>query len=252
MSISSQIELAGMKAISEAVAVTLKEMRDYARVGMTTKELDEYGRTILERFGAKSAPKLTYGFPGWTCISVNNEIAHGIPSTATVLKEGDLVNVDVSAELEGFWSDNGGSFVLGEDLNKHNPLVEASKRILYKAIATVKPGMRIAELGKLIQGEAAGYGYKVIKNLVGHGIGRSLHEAPKEIPCYYDRLNTNRFQKNSVVAIETFISTGSSHAYDKGDGWTFVTRDGSFVAQHEHTLVIREDGALVLTESNGI
>jgi methionyl aminopeptidase len=252
MSISSQIELAGMKAISEAVAVTLKEMRDYARVGMTTKELDEYGRTILERFGAKSAPKLTYGFPGWTCISVNNEIAHGIPSTATVLKEGDLVNVDVSAELEGFWSDNGGSFVLGEDLNKHNPLVEASKRILYKAIATVKPGMRIAELGKLIQGEAAGYGYKVIKNLVGHGIGRSLHEAPKEIPCYYDRLNTNRFQKDSVVAIETFISTGSSHAYDKGDGWTFVTRDGSFVAQHEHTLVIREDGALVLTESNGI
>jgi methionyl aminopeptidase len=252
MSISSQIELAGMKAISEAVAVTLKEMRDYARVGMTTKELDEYGRTILERFGAKSAPKLTYGFPGWTCISVNNEIAHGIPSTATVLKEGDLVNVDVSAELEGFWSDNGGSFVLGEDLNKHNPLVEASKRILYKAIATVKPGMRIAELGKLIQSEAAGYGYKVIKNLVGHGIGRSLHEAPKEIPCYYDRLNTNRFQKNSVVAIETFISTGSSHAYDKGDGWTFVTRDGSFVAQHEHTLVIREDGALVLTESNGI
>ncbi|HTE23072.1 type I methionyl aminopeptidase [Flavitalea sp.] len=252
MSISSQTELAGMKAISEAVAVTLKQMREYARIGMTTKELDEYGRTILERFGAKSAPKLTYGFPGWTCISVNNEIAHGIPSTATVLKDGDLVNVDVSAELDGFWSDNGGSFVLGEDINNHNPLVEASKKILYKAIATVKPGMRIAELGKMIQGEAASHGYKVIKNLVGHGIGRSLHEAPKEIPCYYDRFNTNRFRVNSVVAIETFISTGSSHAYDNGDGWTFVTRDGSFVAQHEHTLVITNDGALVLTKSNGI
>ena len=252
MSISSQVELAGMKAISEAVAVTLKEMRDYAKVGMTTKDLDEFGRTILEKFGARSAPKLTYGFPGWTCISINNEIAHGIPSAATVLKEGDLVNVDVSAELGGFWSDNGGSFVLGEDLNKHGLLVETSKQILHKAIAAIKPGMRIAELGKLIQGEAARNGYKVIKNLVGHGIGRSLHEAPKEIPCYYDRLNTNRFQKNSVVAIETFISTGSSHAYEKGDGWTFVTRDGSFVAQHEHTLVIREDGALVLTRSNGI
>jgi methionyl aminopeptidase len=252
MSISSQIELAGMKVISEAVAVTLKEMRDYARVGMSTKELDEYGRTILERYGAKSAPKLTYGFPGWTCISLNNEVAHGIPSTTTILKEGDLVNVDVSAELDGFWSDNGGSFVLGEDIHNHNPLVEASKQILHKAIATVKPGMRIAELGKLIQGEAAKHGYKVIKNLVGHGIGRSLHEAPKEIPCYYDRFNTNRFQKNAVVAIETFISTGSSHAYDKGDGWTFVTRDGSFVAQHEHTLVIGADGTLVLTRSNGI
>ncbi|RYY18216.1 MAG: M24 family metallopeptidase, partial [Chitinophagaceae bacterium] len=88
--------------------------------------------------------------------------------------------------------------------------------------------------------------------LVGHGVGRSLHEAPKEIPCYYDRFNTNRFKKNSVVAIETFISTGSSYAYDKGDGWTFVTKDGSFVAQHEHTLVIRDDGSLVLTRSNGI
>jgi methionyl aminopeptidase len=252
MSISSQTELAGMKAISEAVAVTLKEMREYARIGMTTKELDEYGRTILERFGAKSAPKLTYGFPGWTCISVNNEIAHGIPSTATVLKEGDLVNVDVSAELDGFWSDNGGSFILGKDINNHNPLVEASKEILHKAIATVKPGMRIAELGKMIQGEASRYGYKVIKNLVGHGIGRSLHEEPKEIPCYYDHFNTSRFRKNAVVAIETFISTGSSHAYDKGDGWTFITRDGSFVAQHEHTLVITDDGALVLTKSNGI
>jgi len=252
MSISSQAELVGMKAISEAVAVTLKQMREYARIGMTTKELDEYGRTILEQFGAKSAPKLTYGFPGWTCISVNNEIAHGIPSTATVLKDGDLVNVDVSAELDGFWSDNGGSFVLGNDINNHSALVEASKEILYKAIAAVKPGTRIAELGRMIQGEATRQGYKVIKNLVGHGIGRSLHEEPKEIPCYYDRFNTNRFRKNAVVAIETFISTGSSHAYDKGDGWTFVTRDGSFVAQHEHTLVITDKGALILTKSNGI
>jgi len=241
-----------MKAISEAVAITLKKMRDYASVGISTSELDEFGSTILEEFGAKSAPKLTYGFPGWTCISVNNEIAHGIPSKKTLLKEGDLINIDVSAELNGFWSDNGGSFVLGEDVNHHKPLVNASKAILKKAITSIKPGMRIAELGKLIQTEAAVYGYTVIRNLVGHGVGRSLHEAPKEIPCYYDRFNTNRFKRNSVVAIETFISTGSTFAHDKGDGWTFTTKDGSFVAQHEHTLVIREDGALVLTASNGI
>lgn len=252
MSISSQAELIGMKAISEAVGVTLREMRNFATPGLSTRELDEYGRTILEKFGAKSAPKLTYGFPGWTCISINNEVAHGIPSKSRILKEGDLINVDVSAELNGFWSDNGGSFVIGEDLHNHLPLVNASKAILQKAIATVKPGMKIADLGKMIQGEAAKYGYKVIKNLVGHGIGRSLHEAPKEIPCYYDRLNMNRFKKNAVVAIETFISTGSSYAYDKGDGWTFITTDGSYVAQHEHTLVIREEGAMVLTESNEI
>lgn len=252
MSISSQIEMTGMKTISEAVAITLKEMREYAKVGMSTKDLDEYGRTVLEKFGARSAPKLTYGFPGWTCISVNNEIAHGIPSTTTILREGDLVNIDVSAELNGFWSDNGGSFVLGNDTQGHGALVEASKAILHKAIAAVKPGMRIAELGRLIQGEAAKRGYKVIRNLVGHGIGRSLHEAPKEIPCYYDPFNTGRFKKNSVVAIETFISTGATQAQEKGDGWTFITKDGSYVAQHEHTLVISEGGALVLTTSNGI
>lgn len=252
MSISSQIEMAGMKGISEAVAVTLKEMRDYAEVGMSTRELDEYGRTILEKFGARSAPKLTYGFPGWTCISVNNEIAHGIPSNATILKDGDLINIDVSAELAGYWSDNGGSFVLGNDIQGHTTLVDASKAILHKAINAVKPGMRIAELGRLIQTEAAKNGYKVIRNLVGHGIGRSLHEAPKEIPCYFDPFNTARFKKNSVVAIETFISTGATQAQQKGDGWTFITKDGSYVAQHEHTLVITEKGALVLTTSNGI
>ncbi len=252
MSISSQSELKGMIAVSEAVGNTLREMRAFAKPGITTSELDEFGRSVLERYGASSAPKLTYGFPGWTCISVNNEVAHGIPSHKTILREGDLVNIDVSAELNGFWSDNGGSFVLGNDIHKHNDLVEASKAILRKAIDTVRPGMRIAALGRLIQTEAASRGYKVIKNLVGHGIGRGLHEAPKEIPNYYDRLNTNRFKENAVVAIETFISTGSSYARDKGDGWTLVTGDGSFVAQHEHTLVIRNDGALILTGSNAI
>ncbi|RYY19764.1 MAG: type I methionyl aminopeptidase [Chitinophagaceae bacterium] len=250
MSIGSHLELNGMKAVSEAVGTTLREMREYAKPGMSTIELDEYGRTVLERFGAKSAPKLTYNFPGWTCISVNHEIAHGIPSAKTILQEGDLVNIDVSAELDGFWSDNGGSFVLGMDYHNHGKLVQASKDILKAAIAKVRPGLRIAHLGRAIQEEASRRGYKVIKNLVGHGIGRGLHEAPKEIPCYYDRTNLNRFKENSVVAIETFISTGSSYAYDSGDGWTLKTRDGSYVAQHEHTLVIRNEGALILTESN--
>jgi methionyl aminopeptidase len=252
MSITSQTELEGMKAISRAVAITLREMREHSRPGISTKDLDEYGRRVLEKFGAKSAPKLTYGFPGWTCISVNDEIAHGIPSANRILADGDLVNIDVSAELNGFWSDNGGSFVLGNDIHNHAPLVDMSKTILRKAVNTVKPGMRIADLGKMIQTEAAAHGYKVIRNLVGHGVGRSLHESPKEIPCYYDRFNTTRFKKNAVVAIETFISTGCTHAHDKGDGWTFITNDGSFVAQHEHTLVIREGETLILTESNGI
>ena len=119
MSITTEAELTGMQKVSEAVASALREMREYARPGMTTKQLDDYGAAILADFGAKSAPLLTYGFPGCTCISVNNEFCHGIPSGKRILQEGDLINIDVSAELEGFWSDNGASFVLGNDINNH-------------------------------------------------------------------------------------------------------------------------------------
>lgn len=249
MSITKESELTGMQNASEAVACTLKAMRDFAQPGMTTKELDEYGATILESFGAKSAPYLTYGFPGWTCISVNNEFCHGIPS-GRILQEGDLINIDVSAELDGFWSDNGGSFVLGKDVNQHQKLVEASKEILRKAISNIKGGVRIADIGFLIETEAKKRGYKVIKNLTGHGVGRSLHEEPNEIANYRDKYNHTRFKKNSVVAIETFISTTSTYAETLEDGWTMVGNKGGFMAQHEHTIVVTDGKAIILTEKN--
>ena len=252
MSITQESELEGMKKASEAVAVTLREMTRYAAPGMTTKHLDEYGAQILNSLGAKSAPYLTYGFPGWTCISVNNEFCHGIPSDKTILKEGDLINIDVSAELDGFWSDNGGSFVVGEDINNHKQLIAASKAILQKAIENIKGGVRIADIGHLIETESKKRGYKVIKNLTGHGIGRSLHEAPAEIANYRDRFNYTRFRKNSVVAIETFISTTSNIATTLQDGWTMVGNRGGFMAQHEHTIVITDGKPIVLTEMNGI
>lgn len=252
MSISTQDELLGMKKVSEAAGVTLKKMQEFARPGMSTKELDEYGYKILREYGARPAPSLAYGFPGWTCISLNNEVAHGIPSANVIMKEGDLVNIDVSAELNGYWADNGGSFVLGQDIYKHKPLVEASKSILLKAINQIKGGVKINDIGRLIETEAKRSGFTVIKNLVGHGIGRSLHEEPEEIPCFYDRLNQKRFKKNSVVAVETFISTKATFAHDKGDGWTLITKDGSFVAQHEHTILITDSKPVILTEANRI
>lgn len=252
MSITQESELTGMKKASEAVAYTLKEMRNYAQPGMSTKQLDNYGGQILQDMQAKSAPFLTYGFPGWTCISVNNEFCHGIPSDKRILTEGDLINIDVSAELDGFWADNGGSFVLGNDINQHQKLIEASKQILHKAIYNIKGGVRVSDIGFLIETEAKKRGYKVIKNLTGHGIGRSLHEEPSEIANYRDKYNLTRFKKNSVVAIETFISTTSTYAETLEDGWTMVGNKGGFMAQHEHTIVVTDGKPIVLTAMNEI
>lgn len=252
MSIAKESELLGMQQISDVVAITLKKMQAYARPGMSTKELDLYGGELLQSFGATSAPFATYGFPGFTCISVNQAIAHGIPSEKVILKEGDLINIDVSASLNGFWADNGGSFVLGNISNEHQRLVDTSKKILYKAIHSIKGGVRIADIGGLIESEAKRAGYKVIKNLTGHGIGRSLHEAPHEIANYRDRYNTQRFKKNSVVAIETFIATQSTMADTLKDGWTLVGNKGGYVAQHEHTIIVTDHSPLILTAQNGI
>jgi methionyl aminopeptidase len=252
MSITHESELTGLKNVSEAVAFTLKEMRNYAQPGMSTKELDNYGGQILSELGANSAPLLTYGFPGYTCISVNQEFCHGIPSEKKILREGDLINIDVSAELGGFWSDNGGSFILGRDLNQQQEIVDASKYILRRAINNIKGGVRISDIGFLIETEAKKRGYKVIRNLTGHGVGRSLHEEPAEIENYRNKFNLRRFKKNSVVAIETFISTISTYAETREDGWTMVGDKGGFVAQHEHTIVVTDGTPIILTEMNGI
>jgi len=252
MSLTSAAELAGLQQVSEAVGTVLRQMRAYAAPGMSTYELDEYGGGLLAAWGAKSAPRLTYNFPGWTCISVNQEAAHGIPSRQRLLQEGDLLNIDVSAEMGGYWSDNGSSFVLGTDVHHHQPLVDASRQILHKALQHIKGGVRINEIGGLIEKEAKKRGFNVIKNLVGHGIGRSLHEEPKEIPCFHDRFNTKRFRKHSVVAVETFISTRATYVQEQSDGWTMQAKDGSFVAQHEHTVVVTDGAPLILTASNAI
>ncbi|RYF49612.1 MAG: type I methionyl aminopeptidase [Cytophagaceae bacterium] len=178
MIVKSEEELSGIKKVSEAVAITLRKMRDCTQIGMSTKEIDEYGRQLLQVLGAKSAPFETYGFPGYSCISVNKEFAHGIPSDKVILKEGDIINIDVSAELDGFWSDNGCSFIVGDDVQGVQHLVDTSREILLDAIAEIKGGVRIADIGRLIETRAKKAGYMVIRDLGGHGVGRSLHEAP--------------------------------------------------------------------------
>jgi methionyl aminopeptidase len=252
MSIKSHLELLGMQNAAAIVATVLKAMREYCKPGMSAKELDDFGGAMMAEAGAQPAPKLTYNFPGFTCISVNNEVAHGIPSAHKIFKEGDLINIDVSAELNGYWADNGGSFVLGADINKHLPLVNASRQILQSAINQIKGGVKIADIGLLIEKSAAKQGFKVIKNLAGHGIGNSLHEEPHDILNCYDKYNKTRFRKNSVVAIETFISTRSTYAVQGSDEWGLIGDKGGYVAQHEHTIVVTDGAPLILTGANGI
>jgi len=253
MVIKTEEELLGMQKVSDAVALTLLKMKEYTQIGVSTKQIDEYGRTILEEMGAKSAPFETYKFPGYACISVNHEFAHGVPSDTIILKNGDIINIDVSAELDGFWSDNGCSFIVGDDIQNLQRLVDTSHEILLEAISQITGGVKIADIGKLIETKAKNAGYTVIRDLGGHGVGRSLHEEPDAIMNYYDRRDTaRRFRKDSVVAIETFISTKSTNIQTEADGWTFTGSKGGFVAQHEHTILITSGKPIILTAKNGI
>ncbi|MCG8322546.1 MAG: type I methionyl aminopeptidase [Cytophagales bacterium] len=252
MSIQSIQDLEGMTLAGKVVGETLNKMLTFAKPGMSTKTLDDFGYEILKSYGANPAPQKEYGFPGWNCISVNHEVAHGIPSNRVILQEGDLVNVDVSAEINGYYGDNGASFVLGRDTRQLTPLVNSSKEILYKAISKIRGGVKIAAIGALIENEAKKRGFTTIKNLVGHGIGMTLHDHPHEIPCFADRTNKYRFRKDTVIALETFISTKARMVRQASDGWTFKTPDGSFVAQHEHTLIVTDKDPVILTANNGV
>ncbi|WP_291064917.1 MULTISPECIES: type I methionyl aminopeptidase [unclassified Empedobacter] len=251
MIIETEEELIGMKKVSEAVAVTLKEMKDYVKPGMSTKELDDFGAKIMHNFGCKSAPFETYQFPGYTCLSVNEEICHGIPRADKILKDGDVVNIDVSGELGGFWADNGGSIVVGEDVNGYQKIVDASISALQKAIAAVKSGVKIADIGGIIEKEAKKHHYHVIENLTGHGVGRSLHEEPLDLMNFRDPDDKRRFRKNSVIALETFISENSYEAIEQADGWTMIGNAPGVFAQHEHTVLVTSEGPMILTHMNG-
>ncbi len=251
MSIKTEEELAGIRKANEVVATILKALKAYAKVGMSTKEIDEYAGQLMKKNGAYSAPKRDYDFPGYTCISVNHEACHGIPSRSKILKEGDLVNIDVSAEIDGYYGDNGSSFILGEDINNLQPLVDASLDILHVALKKIRPGVKIADVGGIIEKAAKRRGFAVVKNICGHGIGRKLHEDPREIPCYKDKTNRDRFRKNSVIAVETFISTKAKYVYEAEDGWTLRPKDNSYVAQHEHTVIVRDGQPEILTAANG-
>ncbi len=246
MSIDSEEDLKKLAAIGKIVAIVRDEMLKHVKPGISTKELDDIGKRILQSYGARSAPMCEYNFPGFTCISVNDEAAHGIPG-AKVLKQGDSVNIDVSAELGGYFADTGATVVVDNADQLKSNLCECSKNALLKAIAKVKAGTPINRIGKAIYDEATSNGFKVIKNLAGHGIGRRLHEEPSHILNYFDKKDRKKLTYGLVLAVETFVSTGARYVIQGRDGWTLRTPDKSIVAQFEHTVIVTDNTPIILT-----
>lgn len=222
-----------------------------AAPGMTTAELDSIGETVLDRYGAISAPRSVYQFPGTTCISVNHVAAHGIPDD-TELKAGDMVNVDVSAHLDGYYADTGGTILLAPHQAPYQAplkekLIDSSRRALMRAIEQAKAGAKINQIGRAIQKSASAAGFQVIHNLSGHGIGKALHEEPDNILNFRDPGDERLLANGQVLAIETFLTTGAQWVAQGDDGWSLYCPDDSYVAQFEHTIVVTKQDPIILT-----
>ena len=248
MTIESDQDLQQLRIIGRIVAMILKEMMASTEPGMTTLELDQLGQNLFERFEANSAPKLSYNFPGYTCISINEEAAHGIPGSR-VIQAGDMVNIDVSGEKNGYFADTGGSFIVPPSSAVKTRLCHATKMALTQATAKARAGQPLNGIGKAIQKVARDKGFKIIKNLCSHGVGRSLHEEPREIRGFYEPRDTRILQKGMVITIEPFLSTKSQFVTEAADGWTLTGNQGNLSAQYEHTMVITEQEPILLTIS---
>ena len=246
MSINSEKDLEGLRKVGKIVARCLQYMSSKLEPGMTTRELDELGGEYLNLHGARTTPQLTYNFPGYTCISVNEEAAHGIPGSK-IIKPSDLVNIDVSAELGGYFADTGGSFIVPPQKKLHLQICAAAKAALERAVLEARAGAKINRIGHAIESVATENGFTVIENLGSHGVGRALHEEPSFIAGYYDKRDKRILQENQVITIEPFISSGAHEVFDTGDGWTLATESGIFTAQYEHTMVITKDKPLIMT-----
>nr|WP_277602565.1 type I methionyl aminopeptidase [Parahaliea mediterranea] len=248
MTVESQQDIDGIMNAGRVVAHVRDTMLNAVEPGMTTAELDALGGELLAHFGAVSAPRVTYDFPGHTCISINEEAAHGIPG-AKVIRAGDVVNVDVSAELDGYFADTGGTIVVPPVTRVKARLCHATQVALKLALAEARAGAPINRIGKAIQRTAKSHGFKTIRNLAGHGIGRSLHEEPEDILSYHDRYDTRRLQLGQVIAIEPFLSTKSTYVTEAEDGWTLVGHPANLSAQFEHTLIVTRGAPIVATRS---
>jgi methionyl aminopeptidase len=246
MSIESERDLAGLRAAGKVVAEALAAMRAAVRPGVTTQELDDVGAAVFARHGARSAPQLAYGFPGVNCISVNDEAVHGVPSVRALV-EGDLVKLDVTAELDGYMADAAITVPVGAVTDTALDLIAAAERALTRAIGVARAGVKLNEIGRAVQAEVEQAGFFVLPQLGGHGIGRTIHEPPS-VPNHYVASDATILTEGLVITIEPIISATTSRSVGPGsDGWTIATADRGLSAHVEHTVVITRDAPVVLT-----
>lgn len=239
-----------MKRIGEICGLTLKLMLDSVEAGMSTRDLDDIGRDFMKDMGALSAPIKAYSFPGYTCISLNDEAAHGVPRKDRVIRAGDLLNVDVSAVLEDYWGDTGASIIVPPTQPALEKLCTATRRALYLSIDMARPGQRANAIGRAVEKFARKRGYRTLRTLGGHGVGRHIHEKPS-IPNYYNKRNKDVLEDGMVVTLEPFLNAGRGRIQTDDDGWTLRTVDGSVSAQYEHTVIINGDNPILVTKVEG-
>jgi methionyl aminopeptidase len=245
MSINGPEELAGLRAAGAIVCLMLSAMKSAVRPGVTTGELDEVGAGVMRQHGARSAPAMVYKFPGVNCISVNDEAVHGIPGRRA-LEPGDLVKLDVTIEKDGFMADAAVTVPVGEVTEECQRLVGCAERAFAKAMLVARAGFRVSEIGRAVEREVRRSGFSVIRDLGGHGIGRTIHEEPR-VPNYADPEANQILTEGLVITVEPIIAAGSGRSFVAADKWTVVTADHRPAAHYEHTLVITKGAPMLLT-----
>jgi len=245
MSIRSQSEFRKLREIGRIVRKALDAMAAAVRPGMTTAELDRIGALVLREHGAESAPPRVYGFPAAVCISVNDEAIHGIPSSRT-LRDGDLVKLDLVAEKDGFFADAALTVRVGEVSKAADALVRCSETAFRSAASAARAGNRVHEIGRSVEREVRRCGFSVMRDLCGHGVGRTIHEEPT-VANYYDARHRTRLTEGLVITIEPIIAAGAGRAELQKDKWSVRTADRSLSAHYEHTVVITKSEPILVT-----
>jgi methionyl aminopeptidase len=235
-----------MREAGRLVGEVLTELAAQIAPGVTTADLDELAEKRIRRAGAIPAFKGYHGYPATICASVNEEVIHGIPSGRRILNEGDVISIDVGASLDGYFGDSAVTLAVGQVSEEAAMLLRVTDESLYKAIEAVKPGGRISDIGHAVQKHVEAYGFSVVREFVGHGIGQKMHEEP-QVPNYGEPGRGPRLTEGMVLAIEPMVNAGKPAVKVLADGWTAVTRDGSLSAHFEHTVAVTADGPWVLT-----